>query len=49
MLFAVLYQLLMVIGDPILLGGFKMVNEVLDQLGLGAIFIGNGANGDFIF
>ena len=48
MLISVFYQLLLVIGDPILLSGFKMGDEVLDQLVLGAIFIGNGTDGDFI-
>ena len=35
-------------GYPILLCGFKMGDEVLDLLGLGAIFIGNGVDGEFI-
>ena len=48
MMIAVFCQILLVIGDPILLGGFKIGDEVLDQSGLGAIFIGNGADGDFI-
>ena len=48
MLFPVFCHLLLVIGDHILLGGFKLGDEVLDQSGLGAIFIGNGADGDFI-
>ena len=48
MLIDVLYQLLMVIGDPILLGGFKMDDEVFDQSVLGAIFLGHGADVDFI-
>ena len=47
-LIAVQYHILLVIGDHILLGGFKLGDEVLDQSGLGAIFIGNGADGDFI-
>ena len=47
-LISVFYQLLLVIGDPILLGVLKMDDEVLDQSGLGAIFIGHGADGDFI-
>ena len=34
----------LVIGDPILLEGFKMGDEVLDQAGLGAIFIGHSAD-----
>ena len=48
MLISVFYQLLLVIGDPILLGVLKMDDEVLDQSGLGAIFIGHSADGDFI-
>ena len=48
MIIAVLYQLLLVIGCPILLGGFKLGDEVLDQWGLGAIFIGHGMDGYFI-
>ena len=48
MLIAVFYQLLLVIGYPILLGGFKLGDEVLDQSGLGAIFLGHGADGDLI-
>ena len=45
---AVLYRPLLVIGYPILLGGFKMVDEVLYQLVLVSIFIGNGVDGDLI-
>ena len=48
MLIAVLYQILLVFGYTILLGGFKMGDEVLDQSGLGAIFVGHDADGDFI-
>ena len=48
MLIYVFYQILMVIGDPILFGGFKMSDEVLDQSGLGSIFVGNGEDRDFI-
>ena len=48
MLIAVFYQIIMVIGYPILLGVFRMGNDVLDQSGLGAIFIGSGTDGDFI-
>ena len=47
-LIAVFYQILLVIGDPILLDGFKMGDEVLDQSGLQAIFVGNGVDGYFI-
>ena len=38
----------MVIGDPILLGRFKMGDGVLYQLGLGSISVGHGVDGDFI-
>ena len=48
MLVAVFYQLLLIIGYPILLGRFKLGNEVLDLSRLGAIFIGHGMDGDFI-
>ena len=48
MLVSVLYQLLLVIVDRILLGRFKLGDEVLDQSGMGAIFLGHGADGDFI-
>ena len=41
-------QILLVVGDPILLVRFKMGDEVLDQSGLGATFVGHGADGDFI-
>ena len=43
---AVFYHLLLVIGYPILLGGFKLGDEVLDQSGLREIFVDNGADGD---
>ena len=39
MLIAIFYQLLMFIGDPIVLVRFKLGDEVLDILGLGAIYI----------
>ena len=45
---AVFYHVLLFIGYPILLGGFKLVDEVLDMLVMGAIFIGNGTDGNFI-
>ena len=48
MLVSVFYQLLVVIVDPIFLGGFKMGDEFLDQSGLGAIFVGHGMDEDFI-
>ena len=47
-LIAVFYQLILVIVDRILLGGFKLGDEVLDKSKLGAKFLGNGADGDFI-
>ena len=47
-LISIFYQLLLVIGDPILLGGFKMGDEVLDQYGLRSIFVGHGVDGDLI-
>ena len=37
MLIAVLYKIHLFIGYPILLGGFKMGNEVLDRSLMGAI------------
>ena len=40
MLIYVLYQILLFIGDTILLGGFKFVDEILDLLRLGAHFLG---------
>ena len=45
---AVFYQIILVIGDLILLGGFKLVDEFLDQLVLGAMFIGYVADGELI-
>ena len=42
------YQLLLVIVDPILLGGFKIGERVLDKSGLGDILVGQGADGDLI-
>ena len=45
---AVLYQILLFLGDPILLGGFKLSDEVLVMLVLGAILIGHNEDGDFI-
>ena len=44
MLIAVFYQILLFIGDPILLGRFTLGDEVLDLSGLGAIFIEHGAD-----
>ena len=49
MLIDVFYQILLVIVYTILLGGFKMGDEVLDQLVLGFIFLGHGVDGDLIF
>ena len=48
MLVAVFYQFLLFIRDPIFLCGFKQGDEALDLPGLEAIFIGHGADGDFI-
>ena len=48
MLIDILYQIILFIGDPILLGRFKLGDEVLDVSGLGSIFSGHGADGDFI-
>ena len=48
MLIAVLYQLLLLIGVPILLGAFKMGDEVLDHSVMVAIFVGHGKYVDFI-
>ena len=47
-LITVFYQLILVIGYPILLIGFKIGDGVLDKSGLGSIFIGHGAHVDFI-
>ena len=47
-LIAVLYHLILFIGDTILLGGFKPGYEVLDLSGIGDIFIECGADEDFI-
>ena len=46
MLIAVFYHLLLVFGYPILLGGLKVGDEVLDKLGLG--YVGHGGDVDFI-
>ena len=48
MLVSVFYQLLLFIGDPILLGVFKLGDEFLDLSGLGAIFFGHFADSDLI-
>ena len=48
MLISVFYQLLLVIVDPILLGGLKMGDDVLDHLVLEAIFVGHCEYGDFL-
>ena len=48
MLISFFYQLLMFIGDRILLGGFKLGDEVLDLSVLGVILIEHGTDGDFI-
>ena len=49
MMIAVYYQLLMFIGDPILLSIFKIGDKFLDLFELGYIFIGHGVYGYFIF
>ena len=43
------YWLLLVIRYPFLLCRFRMYDEVLDQSGMGAIFIGNGADEEIVF
>ena len=48
MLISIFYHICFFIEDHILLGGYKLGDKALDLLGLGAIFIGNGADGDFI-
>ena len=48
MLISILYQLLLVIGDPILLGRFKMSDEVLDHSVMIAIFVGHDKYVDLI-
>ena len=47
-LFSVFYHILMFIGDPILLGGFKLGDGVLGLSVLGDIFFGNIVDADFI-
>ena len=47
-LVSVFYQLLMVLGDSILLEGLKLGFEVLDILGLDAILSGCRADGDLV-
>ena len=42
------YQLLLVIGCPILLGGLKIGDKVHDKLGLGDIFVGKDTDRVFI-
>ena len=41
-------QLILFIGDAIMLGTFKLGDEVLDMLVLGDKFVGHGAYGDFV-
>ena len=48
MMIAVFCQLLMFIGDPILLGVFKLGDELLVLSGLGSILTWKGVDGDFI-
>ena len=45
---SVFYQLPLFLGDPILLGEINMSGGFLDLVGLGAIFIGHDADGDFV-
>ena len=47
-LISIFYQIILFIGDPIWLGGFKLGDEVLDLSVLGTIFIGHGADGEFV-
>ena len=42
------YHIILFLGDSILLRRFKLGNEVLDLLGLDAIFSGLISDGDFI-
>ena len=48
MLIAVFYQILLFVLYPILLVGFKLGDEVIDLLGLGAIYICHSMDGDLI-
>ena len=47
-LFSVFYHILMFIGDPILLSGFKLGDGVLGLSVLGDVFFGNIVDADFI-
>ena len=47
-LVAVLYQFFLFIGDPILLGGFKLGDDTLALSGVGAKYFGRGEDADFI-
>ena len=49
MVIAVFYHIPLFKGYTILLGGFKLRNEVLDLSVLEAIFIGHSMDGDLIF
>ena len=42
------YKILLIIGDPILLCGFKIGEYVLDLSGMGAIFFGHSLDVDLI-
>ena len=48
MLISVFYKLLLILGDSILLGRFKLRNEVLDDLGIYADFTGCIYDGELI-
>ena len=48
MLIPVFYQLFLFIGDPVLLGGFKLGDEVLYLSVPGAIFFGHVVDAEFI-
>ena len=48
MLIYVFYKLLLILGDYILLGRFKLRNEVLDDLGIYADFTGCIYDGELI-
>ena len=48
MLVSIFYQILMFIGYPILLGGFKLGDDTLALSGVGAKYFGRGEDADFI-
>ena len=49
MLIAIFHNIILVIGDSVLLGGFKLGDEVLDVYGVDAKFSECRSDGDFIF